>query len=329
MLKKKIYPWHNSIYKKIIMYYKNNVINKSIFIYSLKGNGTNVLLKNVSAWLICKKKKLNNCGLCNDCNLFKTGNHPDYYIIKNNKKNIDINYINELFNYISIKSQENSFKIIYLPKIELFTKLAIYKLIKLLKTNKKKIFFIIKCNKLTNLILNLKKICFNLNLNPPKEKISLKWLKQKNNNNNINEIKTALYLNNYAPLSANKMLSSNIWQLRKNLYNLIYNELINKNELFLFEILELDNLELYIYWIYTLITDIIKLKYNCKYYIINKDQEKIIIKLSNIINLDNLFFFIKKLNKLQYKIKNIKNINIKILLIEQFIYFKKIINFLK
>ncbi|WMC19078.1 MAG: hypothetical protein NW933_00060 [Enterobacteriaceae bacterium PSpicST1] len=321
MFKKNLYPWLNSIYKKIITYYKNKKINKSLFIYSLKGNGTNFLLKNIIAWLICKKKTTTNCGICNNCNLIKFGNHPDYYIIKN-KTNININYINKLIDYIYIKSQENNIKIIYLPKIELFNKFEIYKLLKLLKIKKKNLFFILRCSEFTNLFINLKKNCFYLNLNTPKEVISLNWLK-KNNKNNINELKTALYLNNYAPLSANKMLSSNIWKLRKKLFNLISIEIINKNILFLFEILEFKNLELYIYWIYTLIIDIIKIKHKCKYYIINKDQEKLIIKLSNFISLKNLYYFINKLIQIQYKIKNIKNINIKILLIKQLIHFKK------
>ncbi|XZR52799.1 MAG: DNA polymerase III subunit delta' C-terminal domain-containing protein [Enterobacteriaceae bacterium] len=325
MLNTKTYPWITSIYSKIIKYYKNNIINKPLFIYSFKGNGTNIILKNVILWLICKNKNYNNCGICNNCNLMKTGNYPDYYIINNN---ININNINNLIDFIYIKSQKNNNKIIYLPKIELFDNFIILKLLKLLKLFKKKknIFFIIRCSNFFNFFLEFKKNCFYLNINNPGEKISLNWLKKKNKNA-INEIKTALYLNNYSPLLANKMLSSNIWDIRKKIYNLIFDMLINKNNLFIFEMLESKNLKLYIYWLYTIITDIIKIKYKCNNYITNQDQKKKIINLSNVINLNNLFLIIKKINKLEYKIKNIKNINIKILLIEIFIFLKTITNF--
>ncbi|XZR53279.1 MAG: DNA polymerase III subunit delta' C-terminal domain-containing protein [Enterobacteriaceae bacterium] len=299
-------------------------MKNNLFIYSFKGLGCDILFKKISIWLICKNKKNENCGLCKNCNLMLIGNHPDFLIINNkkNKKNIDIDYINKLIDYIYIKAQEDSIKIIYFEKIELLTEFAIYKLLKILEIKKKNIFFLIKCNKFSNSILNIKKFCFYLNLNFPEEKISLNWLKKKHKKN-INEIKTALYLNNFSPLLANKTLSSNIWLKRKKLYDLIYKKLTYKNILYFLDILEFSDLNKYIYFIYTLIIDLIKIKQNCKYYILNKDKIKIIIYLSNLITLKNLYFLIKKIIILQYKIKIIKNINIKILLIEYLMYFKK------
>ncbi|WMC20261.1 MAG: DNA polymerase III subunit delta' C-terminal domain-containing protein [Enterobacteriaceae bacterium PSpyr] len=321
MFKQKLYPWFKHIYKKIIIYYKKKKIQNTLFIYNLNKIGCSVLLKKIILWLFCKNKKNKNCGLCYNCNLILTKNHPDFLIVnkKKNEKYIDINYINKLIDYINIKSQENNIKIIYFPKIELLNKIAILKLLNILKQKKKNIFFIIQCNKFSNLILNIKKFCFCLNLNLPKEEISINWLKKKNNFNLL-EIKTALYLNNFSPLLAHKMLNSDIWKNRNKLFNLINNCLINKNIFFL-EIIKFSNLKEYINWIYILLIDLIKFKQNCKYYILNKDKIKTIINLSNYITLSKLYILIKNINIIQYKLKNIKNINIKILLIK--LFFKK------
>ncbi|WMC19671.1 MAG: hypothetical protein NW936_00065 [Enterobacteriaceae bacterium PC38] len=323
MFKQKLYPWFKYIYKKIIIYYKKKKIKNTLFIYNLNNIGCEVLFQKIILWLFCKNKNEKNCGICYNCNLILTENHPDLLVVnkKKTEKFIDINYINNLIDYINIKSQVNNIKVIYFPKIELLNKIAIFKLLTILKQKKKKIFFIIQCNKFSNLILNIKKICFCLNLNLPKEEISINWLKKKYSN--IYKIKTALYLNNYSPLLAYEMLNSNIWKDRNKLFNLINNCLINKKIFFFFKIIKFNNLKQYIYWIYTLLIDLIKFKQNCKYYIINKDKIKIIINLSNYITLPKLFFLIKKINIIQYKLKIIKKVNIKILLLKQLIFFIK------
>ncbi|BFI91016.1 DNA polymerase III subunit delta' [Enterobacterales bacterium endosymbiont of Anomoneura mori] len=323
-----LYPWLNSIYNKIITYYKKKKIKNTFFLYSLSGIGGNILLKNICKWLICKNIKKKNCGICNNCILMNSKTHPDYFLINkiNNNKN-DINeFFNKLIDFINICAQEENIKVIYLQNPELLSENIIYKLLKIFKNYKKNVFFLIKCNKLSNLLINFKKNCFYLNLKIPNEKKSIKWLNNNINNNNINEIKTALYLNNGAPLLAKKMLCSKLWLQRNKIYKLLYNEIFNKKIFLLLNILKYKNLEQIFFWLYTLFIDIIKWKQKCKNYIINKDKKEIIKKLSNIINLIKLYNFIKKFSKFQYKIKNKKGINIEILFIEQIILLKKILN---
>ncbi|QJC29837.1 hypothetical protein GJT84_00465 [Enterobacteriaceae endosymbiont of Plateumaris sericea] len=323
MLCKKIfslcYPWLNNNYKKILSQFLKNKSYHAFVFCSINGIGTIDLIYAIIKWILCTNKNyLYNCEKCKNCILIKTGNHPDLYIIK--KKyghiNISIDNIRNIIDNIYNNSYRDQGKIIWLPYAKQLNNSSSNAILKILEEPPKNTWFFIQCHNKNDLLTTISSRCQIWYINPPSEKDGLYWLKKKLNNNYEKKIIiTALRVCNYSPINAYKLLNSSLWLQRKNLYE-IFISAIKHDILCLLKILNTNNILLYFNWLYLILLDVIKyhLKFKKKFFY-NIDQLDLILAISNLINLNNIFLIIDDLLYYRKCLININNINQKLVLI--------------
>ncbi|NIG99312.1 MAG: DNA polymerase III subunit delta' [Buchnera aphidicola (Periphyllus acericola)] len=324
-----IYPWLKKIYKIIINQHISKKLHHAVLIRSRINVGSKKLIFQLCKKILCKKsKKIFSCNICHYCKLIDSKNHPDLNIItpEINKKSIGIETIIKYIKKIQNTSKFGKKTIIWIPKVHLLTESSINSFLKILEDPPlKTIFFLDYCS-LFKLKKTFKSRCIIYDIYPPIEKKGICWLKKKKNYKEKN-ILTALRLSDNSPILAKKIFHSSIWEIRKKFYKKIKKYIKKKN---LFKLIKhfKKNTSKKIYWIFSLILDVIKYYYNKNSKIINLDQKKLIKIIKKKNNLKNLYFIINLWKKCFFYIKNIPNVNIKFILLEPLIQWEKIFNFL-
>ncbi|QJC31542.1 hypothetical protein GJT88_00450 [Enterobacteriaceae endosymbiont of Donacia tomentosa] len=323
------YPWLNFFYKKIIYQFLNKKSYHAFIFCSINGIGTISLVYALVKWIFCTNKKdIYSCNKCSNCLLIETKNHPDLYIIKNNKININIsvevirNIINTIYKY----SYKDIGKVIWLPYAQQLNMFSSNAILKVLEEPSQKTWFFLQCNNINDLLPTITSRCQIWYIYPPNEDIGIFWIKQQSNNIiNKKIIQTALRIFNNSPIYAYKILNNPIWENRKILYKILLSSL--KNDIMdLMLILNNKDILLYLNWVYLILLDITKfhLKINKKYFY-NIDQLYFINKISDLIILDNIILIIKKILYYRSLLIDINLINRELVLIKFLLSIEKIL----
>ncbi|WP_367679234.1 DNA polymerase III subunit delta' C-terminal domain-containing protein [Buchnera aphidicola] len=167
--------------------------------------------------------------------------------------------------------------------------------------------------------------CITYNLFPPSEQEGVEWLKK-----NIT-IKKELYpislkICDYSPIIAKKMFVELNWEKRIKLFTQLKQSIHNKNILQLVTHLSNSNDIKKIIWICSLLLDSIKWKHKLYSLIINIDQIDLIKFLSCKQSITNLNQTMKSWIKCYYNLINIDGINQELIILEQLLYWKEILN---
>ncbi|NIH16590.1 MAG: DNA polymerase III subunit delta' [Buchnera aphidicola (Periphyllus lyropictus)] len=326
----KIYPWLKKTYKEIIYKFKKKNLHHSIIIQSRINIGSNKLIFLLCKRILCKKPiNFFSCNICKICKLIDLKNYPEIHIINPEKKKkfIGINTILECIQKIYNTSKFGKKNIIWIPKIHLLTESSVNAFLKILEDPPINTIFFLNYNNNFKLKKTLKSRCIIYNLFPPSKKIGLKWLNKKIKKNNKIDILTALNISENSPILAKKIITGKEWVERKNFFKNIKKSIKYKN---LFQLI--DKFELYtskkIYWLCSLILDVIKNYYKKNLDLTNIDQIKIIKIIQERNKIKNLYIIINIWMKCFFRIKKIKKINHKFLIIEPIIYWEKIFNFI-
>lgn len=160
----------------------------------------------------------------------------------------------------------------------------------------------------------------------PDKKIIFSWLQNNNKNTSKREIKTALLINNYSPVTTNYFLNSSQKIQRKKLMHLIKNNILYQNNI--------DTLFLYLYyndtqnlisWICFLILDVIKYNtFKNKYILYNIDEYTLIKILYKNSNRYTLYQSLTSWIKCQFILTSIPYIDKKLILTEQTLFWSNL-----
>ncbi|VFP81138.1 DNA polymerase III subunit delta' [Buchnera aphidicola (Cinara kochiana kochiana)] len=281
-----IYPWIIHQYKDLINKYDKNKLHPIILIQSIIGVGTSQLILNISKWILCSNKnRYAHCNNCQSCLLFNQKNHPDFYNSYSIPKNkyIGINIIRKIIENIYKTSQQGGTKIVYFPNINIFTTESNNALLKTLEEPPKNTIFFLRTTNITKIIQTIKSRSTLYYIGYPKEIISIKWLKKKNQYYSYVQLLTALRINNNSPISTHKFLNNHAFKKRNIFMQEVYKFVNNKNNKLLNIALQYDSFIITKYICYLLL-DVIKYRICKKYKIKNLDQIQLIKKIANITN---------------------------------------------
>ncbi|WP_343153296.1 DNA polymerase III subunit delta' C-terminal domain-containing protein [Buchnera aphidicola (Mindarus keteleerifoliae)] len=317
------YPWLTHTYKKIIHQYTINKLHHTILINSVKGIGIPYLIRLIGYWLLCMNKKdYKNCKKCNGCNLTKSLNHPDWYFLtpEKEKKSINIEKLRKLSKRVVMSPQQGKIKIICFLNTAFLNDYTINTLLKIFEEPPKNTFFLLVSYNLIELPLTLKSRCFLLNIKSPSKKKCLIWFRK--NNFIIDEKKflIALNISENAPLTAIKLIKSQLWEERNNFYEkFIY--FLQKKKLILFlPYLTGKNALFKINWIYSILLDSIKYKNNMSKTISNLDKKDFINLISSKYSYRTLDKSLRLWLKCKFYLLNVSNIN------QELLFAKKLLN---
>ncbi|AGS07007.1 DNA polymerase III subunit delta' [Candidatus Profftella armatura] len=197
-----LYPWQHDSWRKLqkLRLY----LPHTILFYGEKGIGKKYLIDIFIQSLLCENFDENNyiCNKCNSCVWFLKKNHPDFRyvhpeifeksLLDNHKKNeslnnkskeIKINQIRELSNFINISNHYSKIRIVLLHPADSLNNNAANALLKMLEESPLNSFFILLCDKIDSLLKTILSRCYKFILKSPSRDESLEWLKQQNVSN--------------------------------------------------------------------------------------------------------------------------------------------------
>lgn len=273
-------------FKQILGFYKIRK-NCSIFIKSLLDNGENILFDKIKLWLMCNNKiKEEHCMSCDNCRLVIKNEHPNIYYFNCINNKVELNDL--FFNLYEIENYKGN-KILCIRYVEYLDDNNLNLLIKLIEKPPKNTNFIIFSNSISYKISRLKSLCFYYTIAmPPKHQTMSLLKKLKYEDNNIKNVMRICY---NSPIISIKLLKSQFIRRRNEIFDIIKESILSKNFFLLLSVLNKIEKYVYnnpIYWLLTLILDVIK--YNLKINkLINQDRIDVIIVIKKNIKINNLF----------------------------------------
>lgn len=332
------YPWLQTTYNKILKSYRLNRGHHAIILYSQQNYGEDILIDNLSKWLMCLHPCQNYyCSDCKNCFLMQKKCHPDYYQLQINQndvqKTIGVDIIRNCINSLYKSAQFGKIKIVFIKKIEHLTVQAINVLLKTIEEPPKNTYFFLSTRNNINIPITLLSRCTKWVISSPIEEQGLIWLMKKQKKIDTVSAKTALRLSNGSPIEANSMFETDFWDHRIKLCNFIEKIIINKNFLELLPIFL--NTKKYnnqpIFWLITLLIDVLKCQHKInKKFFVNLDRSDLIFNIAtqwNIQSVNNqakqwikLFSIFQKIKKINYElILTFRLLNWKLDVIETFL----------
>ena len=96
------YNWHSTLWQRIANAQKLNRLGHALLLWGQRGLGKKDFANLLAKKLLCLSDN-KPCGLCQGCNWFEKGVHPDFISVipENGKKNINVEQIRQLLIRIS------------------------------------------------------------------------------------------------------------------------------------------------------------------------------------------------------------------------------------
>ncbi|HET9678838.1 MAG TPA: DNA polymerase III subunit delta' C-terminal domain-containing protein [Buchnera sp. (in: enterobacteria)] len=324
--KMNLYSWHKKIYLEIVKQHNNKRNHHARMIISDQNLDIIKLVWNIAKWILCLKKK--KCEVCNSCLLMDSNSHPDWYHIKkeNHENKIGIDFISSLKRKVLLTSQQKVGKVIFFQNSENLTVSSINSLLKIIEEPPKNTWFFFEYNNNYYIPKTLKSRCLLHFLPPPTEKEGVIWLKNQSLKTKKNNYLILLRTCNNSPIESKKLFESIFWKLRIEFFFLLKEFIKNGTIKSIISIFSKKDNFLFINSICCFLLDTIKYKHNLKKNLVNLDQIKLINFLSKNCTFEGLNKSFKSWIRCYNRIISIAGINQELLIVEQFLYWKKILN---
>ncbi|ADV33796.1 DNA polymerase III subunit delta [Candidatus Blochmanniella vafra str. BVAF] len=282
------YPWLKTIYYRILHSYCINKGHHAMLFSSKWDNGEDRLIEFLARWLICENPiNMEYCDVCHHCYLMNIEQYPNYYqlCLQNHAPTINTDLIKICINSIYEHTIYNKVRVVFIKYIEYLNAESVNLLLKIIEEPPINTYFFLKTREYMYIPATIRSRCMRWFILSPPEHIGLKWIKTQEeggNNDNVS-IRTALRLNYGSPILAKFMLkSSDMWNYRLGLYDILKNVCKNKSYLQLLSLLNSKKyMNVSVCWLITVLLDALKYKQGIQEdFFINLDQLKLIYIVS-------------------------------------------------
>ncbi len=114
-----IYPWQKPLWQLCLKIFKQ--LPHAILFSGMKGVGKSQIAKAFIGFIMCEnKKEVNACRKCKSCLLYSTEKHPDFYLIKPEKKdgNIKVDQIRQAINELNQTPLLSGYRVVLIQLAE-------------------------------------------------------------------------------------------------------------------------------------------------------------------------------------------------------------------
>lgn len=176
-----ILPWHHQAWTQIQRQIQHNRLPHAILLQGLPGSGRRQFADALCLFLLCEHADGKPCGICRQCQLYSSGNHPDVLILEpeDTSKSIKIDQIRKLSQFVGQTSnQSNVTKLIVLHPAEALGLAAANSLLKSLEEPPGKTLFILISEPGAALLPTIRSRCQTIPLGSADEQQAMHWLQQ-------------------------------------------------------------------------------------------------------------------------------------------------------
>ena len=316
-----IYPWQKKQWQEILTSYQQGRLPHALLLTGNRGLGKVEFAKAIAEFFLCETLNKKVCGSCRSCQLFKVGNHPDFFMVTLEKKSksIKIAQILELVNTFNQMSHHGHYQVAIIYPAEAMNFSAANAFLKTLEEPCGQVLLILITSQPSALLSTIRSRCQRLTFTSCADEVTIHWL-QKKTGDGRNETIQLLKRLYYAPLRVFQLRSINYKEMRDQLLQSILNiviryedavsivvTLLKENVLFVLEVLII------------IVMDILRLQLNAADFVINLDQLIQLKILSSKLSCDNVLLLLQKLQEAWRLIKNSSSINIQLILEDLFL----------
>lgn len=315
-----LYPWQIQTYEQLIEAFLNGYGHHALLFKTDEGLGTHHLIMAFAGWLFCEQKiNQEACKKCKSCQLWASGNHPDFHLIESiENKDIGIEQIRDLTTKLQRFAQQGGNSVVYIRNAERLTEAAANALLKTLEEPHDNIYFLLEASLQSSLLATIQSRCQVWLLNAPHQNDALAWLQQEFPEQNLDNLNTALRINHYRPLFCKNFLENDRLQQRKAFLQNFWRFFKSRDVWLLFAEFskEKDEILQQLEWIETFISDSLKAQLGIMTNWVNADLQNGIIPFSQSISAIKLLRGVQLLQNAGKDIREINAVNLELILLD-------------
>lgn len=175
-------PWLLPLRERIKAATRGGRLPHALLIHAPQGVGAESLAVWISWFALCTDQAAAPCGVCADCRLFRSGNHPDFSWItrEQDAKQLQIGQIRELGERLALKSYRGGRKVAVIAPADLMNPNAANALLKTLEEPPPETLLILCAARPSRLPATVVSRCQRLAVPLPKRDVALQWLNTAN-----------------------------------------------------------------------------------------------------------------------------------------------------
>ena len=198
------YPWQQKQWRLLQQAVTDKRLGSAYLLTGPQGMGINQFARGLSASLFCKQAGAEGepCHHCKACILMQAGNHPDLLLISPEEegKQIKVQQIRELIDFVSLKSQYEGYKIVIITPADAMNRNAANTLLKVLEEPPGLVLFLLLTHRPHGLPVTVRSRCQQVYFAPVHDASAIAWLRTQLDDRF--DIETELRTARGAPLAA-------------------------------------------------------------------------------------------------------------------------------
>jgi len=173
-------PWHQENWQLLQSGISSNRLPHAILLTGAAGLGKHLFARRLAASLLCKERSADGrpCGVCQNCRLFRVGNHPDFRQImpEEEGKAIKIDIIREFTAKEALTAQAGGYKVVIIEPADALNIAAANSLLKTLEEPVEWTVMILLTAKPSHLPATIRSRCQCYHFAPPDRAQAVEWL---------------------------------------------------------------------------------------------------------------------------------------------------------
>jgi len=202
-----LHPWLQNSWQTWQQQLESLNFASATLLVSSQGLGTFQLAEKFARSLMCTTSNSEPCGFCHGCDLMRSGNHPDYYVVQPEKegKAITVEQIRQCNRMAQESSQLSGYRVFIIEPADSMNESAANALLKTLEEPPEKCVFVLIANNANTLLPTIVSRCQQISIPDPQPSMVASWLRSELNT----EVPAyASHINGNAPLKTKEFVQS-------------------------------------------------------------------------------------------------------------------------
>jgi len=296
-----IFPWTLSQWQQLVQRVNEKRLPHAMLFCGIEGLGKLDIARQFAQSLLCQQPDDNfmPCSQCRSCTQFEANSHPDFHFIEPEEegKAIKVDQIRGLTEQFGLAAHYASYRVAIISPAESMNLAAANSLLKSLEEPPENTLIILVSSHSASLPSTILSRCQRVNFVSPSSDMAINWLNKHHIGLFDGEIggseRALLAMANGAPLKAVKSVDSELIKQREQVFSLFLavaegaESPLGADKQWL-----KTGITTPIQWVYSWISDLIKLKVNLREAVINHDKSADLQKLAQQVELGSLYQFL-------------------------------------
>ena len=292
------YPWTQSQWHSLIARVATGNMPHGLILHGLYGLGKRNFAEDFAQYLLCEHPQAQQaCQQCRACQQFLANTHPDYRKLEPEEagKSIKIDQVRELVGQLALASHHGRYRVAIISPADALNPAAANSLLKSLEEPPAQTVLILVTSRLSALLPTIRSRCQHILFQRPSPEIAQNWLIS-SQHVTPEQIQASLAMVHGAPLAAVEIIESAEMGLREQSFASFYGIAAGNDTALPINPAWLKApLPTPINWMYSWVSDIIKVKCQQTATLTNQDKGNDLQKLAQKVELPRILVFLDSL----------------------------------